>query len=58
MKSTALTLILALAAPAFSAGAYPVSGNVVMLEHFAHIHGGLEIDTRRTLALRSVSDCG
>ncbi len=30
---------------------------VVMLEHFAHIHGGLEVDTRRTLVLRSVSDC-
>jgi len=30
---------------------------VVMLEHFANIHGGLEVDTRRTLVLRSVSDC-
>ena len=30
---------------------------VVMLEHFAYIHGGLEVDTRRTLVLRSVSDC-
>ena len=30
---------------------------VVMLEHFAHIHGGLEVDTPRTLVLRSVSDC-
>jgi hypothetical protein len=30
---------------------------VVMLEHFAHIHGGLEVDTRRTLVLRSVADC-
>ena len=30
---------------------------VVMLEHFAHIHGGLEVDTSRTLVLRSVSDC-
>ena len=28
-----------------------------MLEHFANIHGGLEVDTRRTLVLRSVSDC-
>ncbi len=30
---------------------------VVMLEHFAYIHGGLEVDTRRTLVLRSVADC-
>ncbi len=30
---------------------------VVMLEHLANIHGGLEVDTRRTLVLRSVSDC-
>ena len=30
---------------------------VVMLEHFSHIHGGLEVDTARTLVLRSVSDC-
>ena len=30
---------------------------VVMLEHFAHIHGGMEMATRRTLVLRSVSDC-
>ena len=30
---------------------------VVVLEHFANIHGGLEVDTRRTLVLRSVSDC-
>lgn len=30
---------------------------VVMLEHFSNIHGGLEIDTPRTLVLRSVSDC-
>lgn len=30
---------------------------VVMLEHFAYIHGGLEVDTARTLVLRSVSDC-
>ena len=30
---------------------------VVMLEHFANIHGGLEVDSRRTLVLRSVSDC-
>ncbi|MCL4178946.1 MAG: hypothetical protein KJ072_14540 [Verrucomicrobia bacterium] len=30
---------------------------VVLLEHFAHIHGGLEVDTKRTLVVRSVSDC-
>lgn len=30
---------------------------VVMLEHFAYIHGGLDVDTRRTLVLRSVADC-
>lgn len=30
---------------------------VVSLEHFAAIHGGLEIDTRRTVVFRSVSDC-
>ena len=30
---------------------------VVMLEHFAYIHGGLEVDTRRTLVLQSVADC-
>jgi hypothetical protein len=30
---------------------------VVMLEHFANIHGGMDIDTARTLVLRSVSDC-
>ena len=30
---------------------------VVLIEHFANIHGGLEVDTRRTLVLRSVSDC-
>ena len=30
---------------------------VVTLEHFAHIGGGLEIDTRRTVVLRSVADC-
>lgn len=29
----------------------------VAIEHFAHIDGGLEVDTRRTLVLRSVSDC-
>jgi Pectate lyase superfamily protein len=30
---------------------------VVSLEHFAHVHGGLEIDTKRTVVFRSVSDC-
>ena len=30
---------------------------VVVLEHFANIHGGMEIDTARTVVLRSVSDC-
>lgn len=30
---------------------------VVMLEHFAAIQGGLEIDTQRTVVFRSVSDC-
>ena len=30
---------------------------VVLIEHFANIHGGLEVATRRTLVLRSVSDC-
>jgi hypothetical protein len=30
---------------------------VVVFEHFSHIHGGLEVDTPRTLVLRSVSDC-
>jgi hypothetical protein len=30
---------------------------VVFLEHFAHIHGGLEVATPRTVVLRSVSDC-
>ena len=30
---------------------------VVFLEHFANIHGGLEIAARRTLVLRSVQDC-
>lgn len=30
---------------------------VVHIEHFSNIHGGLEVDTRRTLVLRSVSDC-
>ena len=30
---------------------------VVSIEHFANIHGGLEVATRRTLVLRSVQDC-
>lgn len=30
---------------------------VVQLEHFAYIHGGMEVDTGRTLVLRSVADC-
>ncbi len=30
---------------------------VVSLEHFAHIGGGLEVATRRTLVMRSISDC-
>ena len=29
----------------------------IVLEHFSNIHGGLEMDTPRTLVLRSVSDC-
>jgi hypothetical protein len=30
---------------------------VVFIEHFGNIHGGLQVDTRRTLVLRSVQDC-
>ncbi len=30
---------------------------VVSLEHFSYMHGGLEVDTRRTILFRSVSDC-
>jgi hypothetical protein len=30
---------------------------VVLIEHFANVHGGLEVDTGRTVVLRSVSDC-
>lgn len=30
---------------------------VVMLEHLAYVHGGVEIDTGRTVVFRSVSDC-
>ncbi len=29
----------------------------VLIEHFANIHGGLEIATRRTVVIRSVQDC-
>lgn len=31
--------------------------SVVSIEHFAYVHGGLEIDTQRTVVFRSVSDC-
>jgi hypothetical protein len=30
---------------------------VVVFEHFAHIHGGIEVDTQRTLYLKSIQDC-
>lgn len=30
---------------------------VVSFEHFAYIHGGIEVDTRRTLCFTSVADC-
>lgn len=30
---------------------------VVSIEHFAYVHGGLEIDTPRTVVFRSVADC-
>ena len=30
---------------------------VVSVEYFSNIHGGMEVDTCRTLVLRSVSDC-
>ena len=30
---------------------------VVHVEHFSNIHGGMEVDTARTLVMRSVSDC-
>jgi hypothetical protein len=33
------------------------TSQVLLLEHFAFIHGGIEIDTRRTVMFRSVSDC-
>lgn len=31
--------------------------DVVSFEHFAYIHGGIEIDTQQTIYFRSVSDC-
>jgi hypothetical protein len=33
------------------------SSPIVALEHFACVHGGVEIATRRTVVLRSVADC-
>lgn len=33
------------------------SAPVLMIEHFSHIGGGLQVDTARTLVMRSVSDC-
>jgi hypothetical protein len=30
---------------------------LVVIEHFSAIHGGIEIDTRRSVLFRSVSDC-
>lgn len=33
------------------------ASSVVSIEHFAYAHGGLEIDTQRTVVFRSVSDC-
>ena len=33
------------------------ASQVVSLEHFAYIHGGIEIDTKRTIVFRSVADC-
>jgi hypothetical protein len=30
---------------------------IVFIEHLSHIHGGLEVDTNRSLVVRSVSDC-
>jgi hypothetical protein len=29
----------------------------VSVEHLSHVHGGIEIDTQRTIVFRSVSDC-
>lgn len=31
--------------------------STVMIEHFSHVGGGIEIATRRTVVFRSVSDC-
>lgn len=31
--------------------------NLIRFEHFANIHGGIEIDTTRTVCFQSVSDC-
>lgn len=33
------------------------SAPAVVIEHFATIHGGVELATKRTLVMRSVSDC-
>jgi hypothetical protein len=33
------------------------TGPLFVMEHFAAIHGGLEVDTPRRIVLRSVSDC-
>jgi hypothetical protein len=30
---------------------------VVSLEHFAYVHGGVQVDTNRTILFQSVSDC-
>ncbi len=30
---------------------------VVVFEHLSYVHGGIEIDTNRTVCFRSVSDC-
>lgn len=30
---------------------------VVVIEHFAYVHGGIEVDTGRTVVFRSVADC-
>ncbi len=31
--------------------------NSIAFEHFSYIHGGIDINTKRTVYLRSVSDC-
>lgn len=33
------------------------AARAVTIEHLAYVHGGVEIDTRRTVILRSVADC-